>query len=130
MTVRENKKISVNRRREKISQVMIKEIKSISLSSFRRISLLGRGSFGEVFLVENTVDGKQYAMKCLDKHSILRQNILRYAMTERKILSTINHPFIVKLYFAFQTESKLILVMEYCPGGDMLRMIKKNGKIQ
>lgn len=65
----------------------------------------------------------------LDKASIMRQNILRYAMTERKILSTINHPFIVKLRFAFQTHEKLYLVMDYCPGGDLLAIIKRNGVI-
>jgi serine/threonine protein kinase len=68
-------------------------------------------------------------MKVLDKASIMRQNILRYAMTERKILSTINHNFIVKLQFAFQTPTKLFLVMDYCPGGDLLNLIKKRGKI-
>jgi len=60
----------------------------------------------------------------------MRQNILRYAMTERKILSTVNHPFIVKLRFAFQSPDKLYLVMDYCPGGDLLAMIKKQGVLQ
>jgi serine/threonine protein kinase len=65
--------------------------------------MLGRGAFGEVFLSENIHEGKRYAIKVLDKGAIMRQNILRYAMTERKILSTINHPFVVKLRWAFQT---------------------------
>lgn len=60
----------------------------------------------------------------------MRQNILRYAMTERKILSTINHPFVVKLRYAFQTQEKLYLVMDYCPGGDLLMLIKKNGVLK
>ena len=85
---------------QKLDQVPIKQL---GLSSFKKIARLGRGAFGQVFLVENTKDGKQYAAKVLDKGTILRQNILRYAMTERKILSTINHPFVVKLRWAFQT---------------------------
>lgn len=92
--------------------------------------MLGKGAFGQVYLVENEVDGKQYAMKALDKAAIMQQNILRYAMTERKILSTINHPFVVKLHYAFQSETKLYLVMDYCPGGDMLKMIKSKGTLQ
>ena len=51
-------------------------------------------------------------------------------MTERKILSTINHPFVVKLRWAFQTREKLYLVMDYCPGGDLLGIIKKKGVFQ
>jgi serine/threonine protein kinase len=66
-------------------------------------------------------------MKALDKMAVMQQNILRYAMTERKILSTINHPFVVKLHYAFQSETKLYLVMDYCSGGDMLKMIKTKG---
>jgi hypothetical protein len=42
-------------------------------------------------------------MKVLDKATIMRQNILRYCMTEKKILSTINHPFVVRLHYALQS---------------------------
>lgn len=85
---------------EKVEQVAIREV---GLSCFKKLLMLGRGAFGEVYLAENTLDSKRYAVKVLDKGSIMRQNILRYAMTERKILSAINHPFVVKLQFAFQT---------------------------
>jgi len=67
------------------------------------LSLLGKGAFGEVYLVENIRDNQKYAMKVLDKAMIMKQNILRYAMTERKILSTINHPFVVRLHYALQS---------------------------
>lgn len=67
------------------------------------MSLLGKGAFGEVYLVENIRDNQKYAMKVLDKAMIMKQNILRYAMTERKILSTINHPFVVRLHYALQS---------------------------
>lgn len=50
-------------------------------------------------------------------------------MTERKILSTINHPFVVKLRWAFQTVDELYLVMDYCPGGDLLGVIKRQGTL-
>ena len=40
-------------------------------------------------------------------------------MTERNVLSITNHPFIVKLSFAFQTSDKLFLILDYCAGGDL-----------
>jgi len=40
-------------------------------------------------------------------------------MTERNVLSSINHPFIVKLNYAFQTKDKLFLILEFAPGGDL-----------
>jgi serine/threonine protein kinase len=46
-------------------------------------------------------------------------NLLRYAMTERNVLSVIDHPFIVKLDAAFQSQDKLFLILQYCPGGDL-----------
>ena len=78
--------------------------------------MLGKGSFGEVFLVEKISNKKLYAMKVLRKDKILNQNLTRYAKTERNVLSIMNHPFIVGLNSSFQTENKLYLILEYCPG--------------
>ena len=55
-------------------------------------------------------------MKVLKKDRILNQNLTRYAKTERNVLSVMDHPFIVKLNYAFQTETKLYLFLDYCPG--------------
>lgn len=58
-------------------------------------------------------------MKVLKKDKIIGQNLIRYAMTERNVLSYIRHPFIVSLNFAFQTPEKLFLILDYCSGGDL-----------
>ena len=58
-------------------------------------------------------------MKVLNKEKIVCKNLLKYAYAERNILSNNNHPFIVKLYYAFQTSEKLFLIIEYCPNGDL-----------
>jgi serine/threonine protein kinase len=62
-------------------------------------------------------------MKVLKKAKIIKNHLQRYAMTERNILSSVSHPFIVKLNYAFQTAEKLFLVMDYCPGGDLSEYI-------
>jgi len=54
-----------------------------------------------VYLVEQISNGKFYAMKVLQKSKIIQNNLKRYAITERNILSTADHPFIVKLHYAF-----------------------------
>lgn len=76
-------------------------------------------------------------MKVLDKDKImskcsetfssfllqLEHNLINYAKTERNVLSIMNHPFIVTLINAFQTGQKLFLILEYCPGGDLGKVV-------
>ena len=95
------------------------EEERITPSSFVCLGMLGKGSFGEVYLVQKINSGILYAMKVLSKDRIMGQNLLKYAMAERNVLSLSNNPFIVKLNFAFQTSSKLFLILDYCPGGDL-----------
>ena len=92
---------------------------------FEALQLLGKGSFGEVYLVQKVDTLKLYAMKVLPKDKILSQNLVRYAMTERNVLSYVKHPFIVALQFAFQTSEKLFLILDYCPGGDLAHHLQQ-----
>lgn len=85
---------------------------------------MGTGSFGEVYLVEKISNGHYYAMKVLSKAKIMSHNLTRYAMTERNVLSLATHPFIVKLHYAFQTQEKLFLILDYCPGGDLAEYLQ------
>ena len=96
----------------------------IGPSNFICLALLGQGSFGEVYLVKEKNTCNYYAMKVLDKKRIEKQNIFKYAMTERNVLSIINFPFIVKLNYAFQTKEKLFLLLDYCPGGDLSKQLQ------
>ena len=53
-------------------------------------------------------------------------NLVKYAKTERDVLTYIKHPFIVGLKYAFQTPEKLFLILEYAPGGNMSRALQKD----
>lgn len=56
-------------------------------------------------------------MKILNKEDIEKNDVVEYTKSERKILQNLSNPFIVKLYYAFQNQLKLYLVMEYLIGG-------------
>lgn len=64
--------------------------------------MLGKGSFGEVYLVQQRgAEGKLFAMKVLQKSKVMGQNLVKYARTERNVLAYTQHPFIVGLNYAF-----------------------------
>lgn len=93
---------------------------------FKALCQLGKGSFGEVYLVEKKDTGVQYALKVLRKDKVLGSNLIKYAFAERNILLHISHPFIVKLNYAFQTPDKLAMVMDFCPNGDLGMQIARD----
>ena len=99
--------------------------KKCVLDDFEFLKLLGKGTFGKVILVRNKKDSKLYAMKVLKKYRLFKTNQIFHTKTEREILEKINHPFIVKLHFAFQTELKLYLVTEFMQGGELFFHLKR-----
>lgn len=102
----------------------------INISNFYIHSKIGQGSFGEVFLVQKNGKNTFYAMKVLEKSKIFKKNLKKYAITERNVLSVIDHPFIAKLRYAFQNTDYLFLVMDYYPGGDLHENLQKKGKFK
>jgi len=104
-------------------------VEKVGPNSFELVNLLGRGSFGEVFQVKHKRTGKAYAMKVLQKSRIMSSNLLRYAVTERNILAYIRHPYIVSLHYAFQTPSHLVLVLQYCPRGNLQQLLTREKRL-
>lgn len=88
----------------------------LSINDFKIISVLGRGFLGKVMLVQR--GESLYALKSIRKASLAQVGRSRQAISERNILMKLSHPFITRLYFAFQTEAKFYLGLEYAPGGD------------
>jgi len=89
---------------------------------FPLLRVLGKGSFGKVVLVQKQngyASGGLYAMKILKKTHLLKRGQIERTKTERKVLSVMDHPFIMKLHFAFQTDDKLFFVLDYCAGGEL-----------
>ena len=74
---------------------------SVTLQDFLIKSVIGRGSFGKVFLVQHKGDGKVYAMKSLRKDVILDYDQVESTLLEKKILLEADHPFLVGMEYVF-----------------------------
>ena len=84
------------------------------MDDFKLKKVLGKGSFGKVMLVTLKTDPAQklMAMKTLRKAALIKRNQLAHTATERHVLQNLDHPFLVKLMYAFQTADKLYMVLE------------------
>lgn len=96
------------------------------LADFEPIRVLGQGSYGKVILVKEKSTGKLFAQKQLHKASLViketnevHQTNYQRTLNEKTILEKVAHPNIVKLYYAFQDQNKVYLILEYLDGGEL-----------
>ena len=100
----------------------------VNMSHFELLKVIGKGSFGKVMMVRKKDSGGVYAMKVLSKDAVISRNQLEHTKAERHILEAVQHPFLAGLCFAFQSETKLYLVLEYLNGGELFFHLKKAGR--
>ncbi|XP_059485343.1 ribosomal protein S6 kinase alpha-5-like isoform X2 [Neocloeon triangulifer] len=96
----------------------------VDMSNFELLKVLGTGAYGKVFLVRKVGgqdSGRLYAMKVLKKATIVqKKKTTEHTKTERQVLEAVRQsPFLVTLHYAFQTEAKLHLILDYVSGGEL-----------
>ena len=89
------------------------------------LKVIGRGAFGEVWLVQKKDMGHVYAMKILRKADMLEKEQLGHIRAERDILVEAESLWVVKMFYSFQDKLNLYLIMEFLPGGDMMTLLIK-----
>lgn len=100
----------------------------ISLDDFELLKVIGKGSFGKVIMVAKKDTGKFYAMKVLNKKTIIERNELEHTRAEKNILQKLVHPFLVNLNYSFQTKDKLYFIMDYVNGGELFFHLQQDEK--
>ena len=90
----------------------------ISLSSLHYIKFLGKGKFGTVSLVHNKKN--VYAIKAISRKSVEREKILaKYFVNERKIMLSLDHPFIIKMVKSMKNKHFCFLLIEFINGTNL-----------
>ncbi|EAY02760.1 AGC family protein kinase [Trichomonas vaginalis G3] len=100
----------------------------LTMDDFQIISVIGRGYYGKVMLVRRIDTDQLYAIKSIRKSRLAEMDSCS-VLTEKNIMMKIHHPFIVNLCFAFQTDTKVYLGLEYAPGGELFYYMESNGTI-
>jgi len=122
-----------HQRRSIIKELCTREMAYIRTSrlqktpnEYEKIKMIGKGAFGQVWLVKNRSSGLYSAMKQLKKSEMLRRGQSSRIWSERYVLATAGkHPSMVELYSAFQDEKHLYLIMEFARGGDLATMLSR-----
>ena len=97
---------------------------------YTQVGTIGKGSFGSVLLVKKMDTNNMLAMKVIDKETMLKKEQVRHTVQERRIMSSVSFPFLVRLVSHFQTRSSLYLVMELVRGGELFEHLRSVGKFQ
>ncbi|KAI5816985.1 kinase-like domain-containing protein [Pyronema omphalodes] len=94
--------------------------KKVTCDDFEPVKCLGKGAYGTVLLVRHKATGRLFAQKMLKKASIVvHKRAVEQTKTERAILESVRHPNVVKLFYAFQDQDMLYLILEYAEGGEL-----------
>lgn len=101
------------------------ELQGCMLEDFDLLSTLGTGSFGRVKLVRHKATQQIYALKILSKSVVLRTKQAGHIISEKEILQSLMHPFIVNVYATFQDDVSLYFVLEYVIGGEFFTHLRK-----
>lgn len=101
----------------------------VSMDDFNIILVIGRGYYGKVMLCQKKDTNEIYAIKTIHKDRLVQSKNIYTVLRERNILAKARNPFLVSLYYAFQTESKFYLVLEYVPGGELFHRLQTECKI-
>ena len=100
----------------------------VSMTDFHLLKVLGKGAYGKVFQarkLRGQNQGQLFAIKSVNKSRIASsQTDIRHTKAERDVLVKTEHPFIVKLHYAFETAKRLYLVQEFCRGGELFRRME------
>ena len=104
------------------------ELDANSIEDFELMDMLGVGTFAHVRLCQHKATGQHFAIKVHRKHDVVRLRQVEHVLSEKNVLSTLNHPFIVRMPASFQDSKNLYMVLELVIGGEIFSHLRKAGR--
>lgn len=100
-----------------------------SIKDYSIVKPISKGAYGSVYLARKKMTGDYHAIKVLKKADMIAKNQVTNIRAERMILTQLDSPYVVRLYYSFQSKHHLYLVMEYLNGGDCASLLKAVGSL-
>ncbi|KAJ8026220.1 Serine/threonine-protein kinase 32B [Holothuria leucospilota] len=100
----------------------------VNFDHFQILRAIGKGSFGKVCIVQKRDTKKMFAMKYMNKMMCIKKDAVRNVLREQEILQQLEHPFLVNLWFTFQDEEDMFMVVDLLLGGDLRYHIQQGVK--
>lgn len=103
-------------------------VKQWKLSDFEIGRPLGKGKFGNVYLAREAKSKYIVALKVLFKSQLVKNNVQHQLRREIEIQAHLQHPNILRLFGYFYDETRVYLILEFAPQGELYKMLKKKGR--
>jgi len=117
---------NISRLGKPLPPVLSKLDRTIKLDDLNHKRILGIGSFGKVWLVQHKKTNAIYALKTMEKKQILKLKLHKNVLREKNIMASVDHPFIIELKAAFQSNHHLYMLANFIQGGELFTVIHKD----
>ena len=102
----------------------------MTFADFNFLMVIGRGTFGKVFLAELKTNGKLYAVKSIRKDILIQYDQIENTILEKDIMFECDHSFLVGMEFLFQNEMRLYFVMPFIRGGELYKVFSSQRRFK
>ena len=104
--------------------------KEVTFEDFHFIMVIGRGTFGKVFLAELKTTKKLFAVKSIRKDILIQYDQVDNTMLEKDIMFECDHPFLVGMEYLFQNDLRLYFVMPFVRGGELYKIFQSQKRFK
>ncbi|ESO01971.1 hypothetical protein HELRODRAFT_94328 [Helobdella robusta] len=101
----------------------------MGISNFEFIRTIGSGSICTVKVAKCKTNGGIFAVKTINKYNVLKANQVAQVFLEKRILRSMNFPFIINIIHHFHDTRNLYMVMPFCSGGDLFGLLQRKHEI-
>ena len=98
----------------------------VTFNDFKFLMVIGRGTFGKVFLAEYKENKKLYAVKSIRKDILIQYDQVENTILEKDIMFECDHNNLAGMDYVFMTNTRVYFVMPFIQGGQLNNLMQNN----